>query len=68
MRATLKIIEGDIAVVTAILKMTDCDKKSFVELSLRRCQDACTKKSFITFNHDSLKKEVSQLQSWPHMA
>jgi len=63
MRATLKIIEGDIAVVTAILKMTDCDKKSFVELSLRRCQDACTKKSFITFNHDSLKKEVSQLQS-----
>jgi len=63
MRATLKIIEGDIEIVTAILKMTDCEKKSFVELSLIRCEDPCTKKSFVTFNHESLKKEVSQLQS-----
>merc|ERR1719409_2261944 len=66
MNARLKIVMADIAVLTIILKMTDCEKKSFVEmqkLALLHCEDQCTKKSFITFNHDALQKQVSQLQS-----
>ena len=63
MRATLKIMEGDIEIVTAISEMTDWEKKSFVELSLIHCEDPCTKKNFVTFNLESLKKEDSQLQS-----
>jgi len=65
MRTRLKIVQGDIAVLTSILKMTDCDKK-FVQmekLALLHCQDPCTKKSFVTFNQDNLKQKVSQLQS-----
>jgi len=65
MNTRLKVVQGDIGVLTTILKMTDCDKK-FVQmekLSLLHCQDPCTKKSFITFNQDSLKHKVSQLQS-----
>merc|ERR1719456_795305 len=33
------------------------------KLALLHCEDQCTKKSFITFNHDALQKQVSQLQS-----
>jgi len=64
-RTRLKIVEGDIEVLTSILKMTDCDKKlvQMEKLSLLHCQDPCTKKSFVTFNQDSLKQKVSQLQS-----
>jgi hypothetical protein len=63
MNVRLKIILGDIAIMTVILKMTDCDKKSFVQKSVMRCKDPCTGKSFITFNDEELKKSVSQLQS-----
>merc|ERR1719174_490753 len=61
MKVRLKIILGDIAIMTVILKMTDCDKKSFVQRSVMRCEDPCTGKSFITFNDKELKKTVSQL-------
>jgi len=64
-RTRLQIVQGDIAVLTEILKMTDCDT-TFVQmekLSLLHCQDPCTKKSFISFNHEGLKEKVSQLQS-----
>merc|ERR1719174_710030 len=63
MKVRLKIILGDIAIMTVILKMTDCDKKSFVQRSVMRCKDPCTGKSFITFKDEELKKTVSQLQS-----
>jgi hypothetical protein len=64
MNVRLKIILGDIAIMTVILKMTDCDaKKSFVQRNVMRCKDRCTGKSFITFNDKELKKSVSQLQS-----
>jgi len=64
----LKVLEGDLEVMTTILKMTDCDakKQTLVQvekLSLLNCQDPCTKASFITFNQDALRKQVSQLQS-----
>jgi hypothetical protein len=61
----LKIVLGDIAVMTMILEMTDCDK-SFLQtqhLSLLHCTDPCTKKAFVTFDHAGLQKKVSQLKS-----
>merc|ERR1719272_2255042 len=64
-RQRLKIVQGDIEVLTAILTMTDCKEKlvQVDKLSLLHCQDPCTEKSFITFDHDGLKQKVSQLQS-----
>jgi len=61
----LKIVMGDIAVMTMILEMTDCDKKLLQtnKLSLLSCVDQCTKKKFIKFDHDGLQQKVSQLQS-----
>jgi hypothetical protein len=67
MKTRLAVVEGDIKVLSMILKMTDCKAKSFMqeqkELALLHCQDPCTKTSFITFNQKSLKEKVSQLQS-----
>ena len=66
MKARLAVIEADIAVMTTILQMTDCKTSSFVQmkkLALLRCKDPCSKKTFVTFNHDHLKQKVSQLQS-----
>merc|ERR1719310_814040 len=59
----LKIVMGDIAVMTMILEMTDCDKSFFQmkKLSLLHCRDPCTKKAFISFNHKGLQQKVSQL-------
>jgi len=61
----LQIVEGDIKVMTDILEMTDCDKQFLQteKLAVLHCQDPCTKKSFVTFDHESLKQKVSQLQS-----
>merc|ERR1719160_359440 len=58
----LKIVLGDIAVMTMILEMTDCDK-SFVQmkgLMLLHCRDPCSRKTFVTFNHDELQQKVNQ--------
>lgn len=65
MKARLTVLENDIGVLTTILKMTDCDKKLMQtgKLSLLNCQDPCTNKTFVTFDHDELSKKVSQLQS-----
>merc|ERR1740117_2330787 len=61
----LKIVMGDIAVMTMILEMTDCEKKlvQVEQLSLLHCTDQCTKKSFIEFNHDGLQQKINKLQS-----
>merc|ERR1719183_812773 len=63
--ARLKIVMGDIAIMTMILEMTDCEKKllQMKSFALLHCTDQCTKKSFIEFNHDGLQKKVAQLQS-----
>jgi hypothetical protein len=66
MKDRLSIILGDIEVMVVILKMTDCDAKSFIQkkrMDVLRCLDPCTKKSFITFKEDSLKKQISKLRS-----
>merc|ERR1719171_463581 len=65
LNARLKIVMGDIAVMTTILEMTDCEK-AFIQTAngfrLMKCKDACTKKSFVKFNHKELQQKVSQLQ------
>merc|ERR1719265_728298 len=65
MEARLKIVMGDIAVMTMILEMTDCEKKMLQQkkFSLLHCQDQCNHASFIMFDHDGLQQKVSQLQS-----
>merc|ERR1719316_340435 len=65
MNARLKIVMGDIEVMTMILEMTDCEKKFYQmeQFSMRRCTDQCTQKSFIEFNHGGLQKKINQLQS-----
>jgi len=61
----LKIVMGDIAVMTMILEMTDCEKKLLQtkKLSLLKCEDPCTKKQSLQFGEEGLQAKVSQLQS-----
>merc|ERR1719446_1317421 len=56
---------GDIAIMTTILKMTDCDSKLLAQrsISLLHCKDQCTHKSFIMFDHDGLQNTVNKLKS-----
>merc|ERR1719203_428751 len=65
MNARLKIILGDIKVMTMILEMTDCEKKllQMEKFALLHCTDQCTHESFVQFNHDGLQSKISQLQS-----
>jgi hypothetical protein len=65
LQTRLKIVLGDIAVMTMILEMTDCDK-SFMQtkhLALLHCHDPCTKKSYIAFDHQELQQKIGQLKS-----
>ncbi len=65
MKERLAAIEGDIAIMTTILRMTDCDAKKFVQMrkvALLRCLNPCTKKSFITFQHKGLQQKIRQLR------
>merc|ERR1719217_1806657 len=61
----LKIVMGDIAVMTMILKMTDCETKlmQMKKLMMLRCEDECTKKNYVRFNHKDLQQKVSELKS-----
>jgi len=66
LNARLKIVLGDIAIMTTILEMTDCDAKKFMQmpnLDVMNCVDQCTKKSFITFTDKRLQNKVNQLKS-----
>jgi len=59
----LKIIMGDIALITMILEMSDCDKKLLQvdNLQMFKCHDNCTGKDYVTFSHKGLQAEVHQL-------
>jgi hypothetical protein len=62
----LKAVMEDIAVMTMILEMTDCDTKKLLQLdklAMLRCEDECTKKTYVTFNHKQLQAEVKQLHA-----
>merc|ERR1719174_1543957 len=61
----LKIVMGDIEIMTMILEMTDCEKKLLQtkDFSMLHCEDQCTHKQYIKFDQEDLQKKVSQLQS-----
>merc|ERR1719454_1583267 len=61
----LKIVMGDIAIMTTILKMTDYESKLLAQrrIGLMHCKDNCTHKSFIMFDHDGLQTAVNKLKS-----
>merc|ERR1719454_2187184 len=70
LHARLKIVMGDIEVMTTILKMTDCDAnkngafmQNAADLDVMKCSDACTKKSFIAFNDKVLQDKISNIKS-----
>jgi hypothetical protein len=63
--AKMKIILGDIAVMTMILEMSDCDAKflQYKKLTMLKCKDQCSKKETVEFNHKELQDKVTSLQS-----
>merc|ERR1719162_1036050 len=65
LNAKLKIILGDIAVMTMILEMSDCDAKflQMKKLAMLKCQDQCTNKTYVSFNHNGLQEQVQKLKS-----
>merc|ERR1740127_139837 len=65
LKARLKIVMGDISVMTMILKMTDCETKflQMKKLVMLRCRNECSKKNYVSFNHRDLQKLVKQLKS-----
>merc|ERR1719482_770607 len=64
MNTRLKIVMGDIAIMTMILEMTDCEKKllQMKSFALLHCKDKCTHKTFIQFNHKGLQDKVDKLK------
>jgi hypothetical protein len=65
MNKRLKVIMGDIAIMTMILKMSDCDAKllQMDRLALLRCEDQCSNTGNIMFNNKQLQDEVNHLQA-----
>merc|ERR1719379_430073 len=53
LNAKLIIVMNDIAIMTMILEMSDCDAKLLQQkkLMMLRCEDKCTKKHTVLFNH-----------------
>merc|ERR1719506_2107504 len=59
MDAKMKIILGDIAVMTMILEMSDCDSPAFTQmknLKLIKCKDECTGHTSVSFNNKALQE------------
>jgi len=65
MKGQLDTLKGDIEILDNILDMTSChkNKANGTLLQMRRCEDACTKESFIAFNHDEVQAKLDKLQS-----
>merc|ERR1719482_1327215 len=65
LNARLKIVMGDIAVMTMILKMTDCETKflQMQKMVMLKCKNECTKKDHVSFNHKDLQDKVNQLKA-----
>jgi|Transcript_28345 hypothetical protein len=61
----LKIVMGDVAVMTMILKMTDCETEflQMKKLAMLRCKNTCTNNTYVTFNHKGLHEQMSKLHS-----
>merc|ERR1719324_1279278 len=61
----LKIVMGDVAVMTMILKMTDCETEflQMKRLAMLRCKNQCTNGTYVTFNHKRMHEQLGQLHS-----
>jgi hypothetical protein len=61
----LKIILNDIAVMTMILEMSDCDAKflQYKKLTLLKCKNECTGTVDVSFNHNGLQDSIKKLKS-----
>jgi len=62
----LRVLMGDIAVMTMILKMSDCDAKGLIQtgkLAMLHCKNQCTNKTAVTFNHNQLQSELNKVQT-----
>merc|ERR1719235_272016 len=57
----LKVVLGDIEVLTRILQMTDCKEPTSL-LQLKHCKDECDR-SIVQFSQDAIQEKVSALQS-----
>ena len=56
----LKIVLGDIAIMTMILEMTDCETKKLLQMKkmmMLKCKNQCTKKHYLRFNHVGLQQQ-----------
>jgi hypothetical protein len=63
MNARLKIVLADLEVMTTILEMTDCEKATLLQnpnFNVMKCDDQCSKKSFIAFEDQRLQAKVTQ--------
>merc|ERR1719313_3102716 len=60
----LKIVLGDIEVLTRILQMTDCKQNTQGTnlFQLKHCRDECSR-SVVQFGHDAIQEKVSAIQS-----
>merc|ERR1719329_1549307 len=66
MDARMKVLLGDIAVMTMILKMSDCDAKAMVQmrkLEITKCENTCSDKVTVSFNHNELQSQMDKLQA-----
>jgi hypothetical protein len=65
LNARMKVVMGDIAIMTMILKMTDCNTafNQMRQLAMTHCQDPCTGKSFLSFSENGLQSAMDRLQS-----
>jgi len=60
----LRIVMGDIAIMTMILEMSDCEAKLLQtsQWSMRRCTNECTNQSYVVFDHEGIQKQLDQLK------
>jgi predicted nucleic acid-binding Zn-ribbon protein len=61
LRERLKIVLGDVKVLSKILDMTECKQK--VLLQVLHCESNCTQKKFVAVDHEGVQTHLSKLRS-----
>merc|ERR1719414_7728 len=67
LRRDLAIVLHDIQVMIKVLKMTECKKKTLIQMDegapIIECEHPCTKQTFLAFHHEDLNEQLAQLKS-----
>jgi hypothetical protein len=63
LRERLKIVLGDIAVMTKILEMTECKSPAMLQVDLLHCHSKCSKEKFVALDHTDLQTHLTSLKS-----